>query len=177
FYAGKVEAVDLIQVLDYLQYHQLCGTNIGVLGYSFGADLALYWAARDPRVKSVVSIAAYNHPEAAVPRFAKEMHIPISEPVINQALVLVADQLGIPWSVLSAEAAVPKITAPILFIGATGDTISPPADLVALKKAAAPGCRALMVDGLKHEMIGYDFAHLAQPVRQWFEQTLTVAAP
>src|SRR5690348_6627896 len=57
FSGGKYESADLQQLLDYLISQRGCNGKVGVLGISFGADLGLLWAARDPRVRTVVAIA------------------------------------------------------------------------------------------------------------------------
>jgi len=89
FSCGKYETSDLVQTLDYLSAKGICCDKVGVLGISFGADLALQWAARDSRVAAVVAIAAYDQPEDAFVRFAQEMKIPVSVKVLELALRLV----------------------------------------------------------------------------------------
>jgi pimeloyl-ACP methyl ester carboxylesterase len=172
FTAGKYETADLIQMLDYLTAQKLSGAGVGVLGYSFGADLGLYWAARDSRVKAVVAIAPYNKPDEAIPRFAKEMKWPISTNTLQKAIVLAEPKLGIKWSDWTAESAVLGIKEPVFFIGGGKDTISPSEDLRLLQHAAPTGSKVLMIPEANHFVIGLWFQELTKPVKEWFQQQL-----
>jgi pimeloyl-ACP methyl ester carboxylesterase len=177
FSAGKYETVDLIQVLDYLTARQLSAGQVGVLGYSFGADLGLYWAARDPRVKTVVAIAPYNKPDEAIPRFAKEMKWPFSTNTLSQAIVLAESKLGIKWSDWTAESAVAGIKEPILFIGGGEDTISPPEDLQLMEHAAPTGSKSISIPEANHFVVEIWFQELTKPVEDWFQQNLPQPEP
>jgi pimeloyl-ACP methyl ester carboxylesterase len=172
FSGGKFETADLMQVLDYLTAHKLCDPQVGVLGYSFGADLALYWAARDPRVKTVVAIAAYNDPEKAIPRLAKDLKLPFSQEKVRQAATIAEARLGIKWSDWTGAAAIRRIHEPIFFVGAGKDTISPPEDLELFKQIAPPGSQSLSVSEANHEAIGFWLHDLAGPVKSWFQEHL-----
>src|SRR6185369_13443309 len=129
FSCGKYETSDLVQVLDYFDAKGICCVKVGVLGISFGADLALQWAARDARVAAVVAIAAYDQPEEAFVRFAQEMKIPVSIKVLEQALELVASRLDLRWADWSGRTAMEHLSTPVFLIGGGRDTISPPGDL------------------------------------------------
>jgi len=170
FYAGKYEATDMVQMLDYLVAHNLCDAQVGVLGYSFGADLALYWAARDPRVRTVVAIAAYNQPAEAIPRFAKDMQLPFSQEKVRRAATIAEAKLGIRWSDLSGENAIRQIKVPLFFIGGQKDIISPPEDQMLFKKLAPPGSQMLLIPEANHEIVGYWMQGLATPVTAWFQE-------
>ncbi|MDB6167701.1 MAG: hypothetical protein JWM88_565, partial [Verrucomicrobia bacterium] len=54
---GAFEAHDLVQILDDLRAKGLAPGKVGVLGVSYGASVALLWAARDSRVGAVVALA------------------------------------------------------------------------------------------------------------------------
>ena len=172
FSYGKYETADLVQLLDYLNANGVCGGKVGVLGISFGADLALQWAARDSRVAAVVAIAAYDQPEAAFVRFAQEMKLPVSIKVLEQALVLVAAQLDLRWTDWSGGAAIRRLKAPVFLIGGGKDTISLPADLASLKEAAPAGTKSLVIPEANHFVIGYWFQEIADPVKAWFQEQM-----
>jgi pimeloyl-ACP methyl ester carboxylesterase len=172
FSAGKNETADLIQVLDYLIARQLSAAQVGVLGYSFGADLGLYWAARDPRVKTVIAVAAYNKPDEAVSRLAKELKWPFSTNKLQLAIGMAEPKMGIKWSDWTGESAITRIKEPILFIGGGKDTISPPADLQLLKQAAPTESRSILIPEANHFVIELWFQELTQPVKAWFQQHL-----
>ena len=172
FSCGKYETRDLVQALDYLRGRGVCGDKVGVLGLSFGANLALYWAARDPRVKTVVAIAPYDRPEQAFERFAHEMKLPVSHKSLEKALTLSANKLDLNWSDWSGEAAMRQQKQPVLLIGGEKDKISPPSDLEALKQAAPPGSRTIMIATANHFTVGYSFEQLSEPIKLWFEERL-----
>jgi pimeloyl-ACP methyl ester carboxylesterase len=172
FSCGKYETSDLVQVLDFLDTKGICCGKVGVLGISFGADLALQWAARDARVAAVVAIAAYDQPEEAFVRFAQEMKIPVSIKVLEQALELVASRLDLRWADWSGRTAMEHLSTPVFLIGGGRDTISPPGDLEVLKNAAPAGTRTLLIPEANHFVVGYWFQEIAQPVTSWFGERL-----
>jgi pimeloyl-ACP methyl ester carboxylesterase len=172
FSCGKYETSDLVQVLDYLEAKGICCGKVGVLGISFGADLALQWAARDPRVAAVVAIAPYDQPEDAFVRFAQEMKIPVSIKVLEQALVLVASRLDLRWADWSGRVALGQLKSPVFLIGGGKDTISPPGDLEALTRAAPAGTKSLLIPEANHFVVGYWFQEIAEPVTTWFGERL-----
>jgi alpha-beta hydrolase superfamily lysophospholipase len=169
---GKYETKDLIQMLDELKARGLCDEKVGVLGLSYGATLALQWAARDPRVQAVVAIAPYNHPEEAALRLAKEVKIPVSPKTLREALALAAQRLDLKWDDWSGEAAIRQLKEPVLLIGGGHDRIALPADIETLKKAAPSGTEVLMVPGVNHFVLGFLLHELADPVKAWFQQHL-----
>lgn len=172
FSCGKYEATDLTQVLDYLAAKTDSDREVGVLGLSFGADLALLWGARDSRVRTIVAIAAYNHPEDALNRLAREMGAPLKPAVLRKAAELAAAWLDLNWAELSGEYALRHLAVPVLLIGGGKDTISPPADLEALKQAAPPRSRSLVVPEANHAVVGFWLHEIARPVTTWFEEHL-----
>ena len=162
----------MVQLLDYLIAQHVCDGRVGVLGLSFGADLALHWAARDPRIRTVVAIAPYNRPEDAMVRFAKEMNMPVSSHKLDQAMAVVASKLELNWDELSGVAAMKRISRPVLLIGGEKDLISPPEDLNQLKQVAPGGTKLLMVPEANHFVIGFWFHEIAEPVTAWFQAQL-----
>lgn len=56
---GVVEARDLVQVLDELERQKLVEGEVGAMGVSYGATVAIQWAAIDPRVKAVVAMEPF----------------------------------------------------------------------------------------------------------------------
>jgi pimeloyl-ACP methyl ester carboxylesterase len=172
FSCGKYETKDMIQLLDYLEGQKLCRGPVGVLGLSFGADLGLYWAERDPRIRTVVAIAPFDQPEQAVLRLSKEMKLRVSRGVVHRALNLAGARLGLDWTEWSGASAARRLKQPILLIGGEGDTISRPEDIESLKRAAPPGTRSLMIPEANHFVIGFWFQEIGKPVQDWFQEHL-----
>jgi pimeloyl-ACP methyl ester carboxylesterase len=165
---GKYETADLVQMLDDRQQRGLCPGKVGVLGYSLGANLALHWAAHDPRVGTVVAIAPYNLVEEAMQRLAREMGIPISARVAHSALDLVATKLVLDWNDWSGVAAARGLKVPVLLAGGAKDSISRPADIAALQAAAPAGSRTMVVPIATHEVLALWLHEFGDPVKQWF---------
>jgi pimeloyl-ACP methyl ester carboxylesterase len=169
---GKHETEDFRQLLDYLTAHGLCDDKVGVLGYSYGADLALHWAAHDSRVRAVVAIAPYNHPEDAIERFTQDMKIPVSHRAVEKALALASARMDINWSDWSGETAIRQVKAPVLLIGGGKDTTSRPDDIATLHNAAASESRVIEIPMADHSVIELWFHELGDPVLGWFEEKL-----
>ncbi len=173
---GKYETVDLSQMLDYLIAERLCEPRVGVLGISFGATLAMHWAARDARVATVVAIAPYNHFQDALVRFAKALHIWVPRGIVDHAITLAAHELDINWADWSGEAAARQLKVPVLLVGGGEDPISRPDDIERMKSLAPPGSDAIIIPEADHFAVGYWFKGLAGPVKAWFGSHLAGAA-
>lgn len=174
---GKHETEDFRQLLDYLTAHNLCDDNVGVLGYSYGADLALHWAAHDSRVRTVVAIAPFDDPRDAIERFSREMKIHITRRAVEKATVLAAAKMDINWSDWTGEAALRQIHVPVLLIGGGKDTISRPDDIAAMQHAAAGETSVIEIPKASHAAIELWFHELSNPVLTWFHQKLSPPAP
>jgi pimeloyl-ACP methyl ester carboxylesterase len=169
---GKNETEDFRQLLDYLTAHGLCDDTVGVIGYSYGADLALHWAAHDSRVRAVVAIAPYNHPEDAIERLVRELGIHISHHTLEKALVLASARMDINWADWSGEAAIRQVHVPVLLIGGGKDTIARPDDIATLHAAAAGESKVIEIPMADHSVIEFWFHQLGEPVLTWFQEKL-----
>jgi pimeloyl-ACP methyl ester carboxylesterase len=169
---GKYETEDFRQLLDYLADRHLCDGAVGVLGYSYGADLALHWAAHDSRVRTVVAIAPFDDPRDAIERFSREMKIHITRRAVEKATVLAAEKMDINWSDWTGEAAMRQVHMPVLLIGGGKDTISRPDDIAAMQKTAAGETSVIEIPAANHAVIELWFHELSDPVLTWFQQKL-----
>ena len=167
---GKYETADLRQLLDYLTQQRACAEKVGVLGVGYGASLALHWAARDPRVGTVVAIAPYNQPEQAFARMARQNEASLSSEVLKEASALAAARLDIKWTDWSGETAMRHLKEPVLLIGGGKDAICSTNDLNALEQAAPAGSKRLLIPEADHKVIGYWFNEIEEPVKAWFRE-------
>ena len=167
---GKYEMNDLMKLLDHLRANNLCGEQVGVLGISYGATLALHWAAHDSRIKTVVAIAPYDQPDEAMVRFAKELKIPVSESTVRDALEIASKKLELNWTDWSGKTAVQNLKKPILFIAGEHDSICPPNEIDMLKSNSPEGSKFIQVSKANHLAIGYFFHELTDPVTLWFDE-------
>jgi pimeloyl-ACP methyl ester carboxylesterase len=169
---GKFETKDLSQALDYLKAQGLCDDKVGVLGLSYGATLALNWAAQDRRVTTVVAIAPYNHPDEAIARFATMAGAQLSSRLVRSATGAAAAKLDLDWKEWAGETGLRHLDRPVLLIGGEKDPISPPADIATLQRAAAGEAHTLLVPNANHYVIGMAFKELTDPITSWFRQRL-----
>jgi len=170
---GKYEVNDLRQLLDQLQAQGLCDGSIGVMGLSYGATLALHWAAQDTRIRAVVALAPYNQPAEAFERLARLLKVPITHGAAQKAVTLAAQRLDLNWSDWSGEAAVRRVNVPVFFIGGARDTLSAPADVARLKAEAGGITQSLELEYANHFTVPLFFGKLSVPVEAWFESYLT----
>jgi pimeloyl-ACP methyl ester carboxylesterase len=173
---GKFETTDLSQVLDVLQSRGLCDESIGVLGVSYGATLALHWAAREPRIQVVVAISPYDNPEVAFERFAKMANLPFPHSFIRRAAHSAAARLDLDWSDWSGGASIRRMNQPVLLITGGKDPICPPEDLERLRAAALGQARTFVLPEANHYVIGASLDSLAEPIHTWLRQHLRKAA-
>jgi pimeloyl-ACP methyl ester carboxylesterase len=57
---GACESRDMVQVLDALQQRGLIAGEVGAVGISYGASIAICWAAIDPRLRVVVALEPFS---------------------------------------------------------------------------------------------------------------------
>ena len=172
---GKYEVGDLRQALDYLVEHDWCDGRAGVMGMSYGATMALHWAARDPRISTVVAIAPYNRPEETIVRFAEMLKLPVPKRSIRAGMTRVATMLDLEWKDWSTETAMRRLTQPVLIIGGGQDPICRREDIAALEDAATGagvGPKILIIPEANHMVIGAWMQGLSEPVKEWFKAHL-----
>jgi pimeloyl-ACP methyl ester carboxylesterase len=179
FSLGKYETADMVQVLDYLSQRHLCGPNVGVMGWSFGADLALFWGSRDPRVKTVVALAPYDDPQQALSGVAKAfVKLPILPGSLDEGFQLASRKLDVDWADWRGSTALRRYGRPVLLVYGTADTISPEADAGAMNAAVVAGSQQLILQGAEHVGLCFWFHRLRAPVLAWFaEHGPETAAP
>ena len=169
---GKYETADLSQALDQLKARGLCDEQVGLLGLSYGATLALNWAARDPRVRTVVAIAPYNQPEEAIRRFADMAGGRVPTRILRGGAAAAAAKLELNWKDWSGEAGLRQLQCPVLLIGGAKDPICQPADIEALQKAAGGETKTLVLPEANHYVVGVSFKELTEPITDWFRERL-----
>lgn len=173
---GKYEVNDLRQMLDWLQARGECDEAIGVLGFSYGATLALHWAAQDQRIRTVIAMAPYNQPTEAFERLAQVLKIPISQRTAQKAATLAAERLQLKWPDWAGEVAMQQLRVPALLIGGGKDAISRPEDLVRLKSVAGSRVKVLEIAPADHFSLPMAMHALSQPIEAWLQSNLTAAA-
>lgn len=164
---GPLEARDLRSLLDALQGRGLASEPVAALGESFGAVLALRWAALDPRVQAVVAMAPYAELEPAVLGLAGEYTPWLPRPWLRRAIRRLPALLGVKPEALDTVPCVVRLQTPTLFVAAGEDPVAPPKDVARLARMHAGPTKYLPVMAARHESLPYHFAELRLPVRDW----------
>lgn len=172
-YFGGIERTDLVQCLDALRLRRVCEGPVGALGISYGAVLALQWAAVDPRVQSVTAISPYADPGTAVEEFLKAYAPALTWRTDRQAAGLVAHRLAADWPDLTTISAVRRLQQPALFVRGEHDELCSREDLRRLQAAAPPGSAVKEVPLANHLVAGMCLSQLSGPVIKWFAAHLT----
>ena len=171
-YFGGIERTDMVQCLDILIQRHVCVEPVGALGISYGAVLALQWAAIDPRVQSVVAISAYPDPYAAVERYLKTFAPDLTWPTDRKAATLVAAELAV-FPDLATATAIQQNKHPILFIRGEKDEVCLPEDLNRFEAVAPPGSEVKEVPLANHLITGMCLTQLRDAVTNWFVRQLS----
>lgn len=172
-YFGGVERTDLVQCLDALEQRRVCNGPVGVLGISYGAVLALQWAAQDPRVKCVTAISPYSDPASAVEKFLKVFAPAFTMKKDQKAAAIVAHQLAAEWPDLTTLTAVHALKQPVMFVRGERDELCSRENLVRLQAAAPRGSELREVPMANHLVAGMCISQLEGPVTDWFRVHLS----
>jgi pimeloyl-ACP methyl ester carboxylesterase len=171
-YFGGIERTDMVQCLDALVQRQICVEPVGALGISYGAALALQWAAIDPRVQSVTAISPYPDPNTAVDRYLRTFAPNFTWRMDRKTADLVAAELA-EFPDLATETAIRQIKHPILFIRGENDEVCLKEDIRLFQAAAAAGSEVEEVPLANHLMTGLCITQLRNPVTNWFQRQLS----
>jgi pimeloyl-ACP methyl ester carboxylesterase len=169
---GGVERTDLVQCLDALEQRRVCEGPVGALGISYGAVLALQWAAVDPRVQCVTAISPYADPGTAVEEFLKAYAPALTWKTDRQAARMVARHLAAEWPDLTTATAVRGLKQPVLLVRGERDELCSRDDLSRLQAVAPKGSEVVVVPLANHLVAGMCITQLEGPVTKWFDDHL-----
>ena len=167
-YFGGIERTDLGQCLDALEQRRVCAGPVGVLGISYGAVMALQWAAADPRVQCVTAISPYWDPGTGMEEYLRTFEPELSTNTDHQAAGLVARQLAAKWPDLTTVSAVRGLKQPVLLVRGGRDELCSGEDLSRLLAAAPNGSRFKEVPLANHLVTGICISQLEGTVTNWF---------
>lgn len=172
-YFGGIERTDLEQCLDSLVRERVCDGRVGVLGISYGAVLALQWAAIDERVKSVTAISPYSDPGTAVETFLGVKAPLMPGRMKRKVAANITADLASRWPDLTTATAVHEIKQPILFVRGARDKLCSEEFMRNLEKAAPHGSEVMVVPLANHLDAGLCINQLEGPVTNWLGGHLT----
>ena len=170
-YFGGFERTDLVQCLDVLIQRHVCTEPVGALGISYGAVLALQWAAIDPRVQCVTAISPYPDPYSGADRYLQTFAPNLTWRTDRKAAALLASHLA-EFPDLATETAVRQIKYPVLFIRGEQDEVCLREDLRRFQAVAPPGSEVKEIPLASHMVTGMCISQLRDPVTEWFHRRL-----
>ncbi|MCA8936660.1 MAG: alpha/beta fold hydrolase [Planctomycetes bacterium] len=155
---------DMTQVLDAAQHGLLTDKaqpnpgRLGILGHSMGGGLALLMAAKDQRVRSVVTLAGVNRanrlPMEAVTQCLHDLgHVPIENGRTGQIMRIgkeFFDELKQHGEAFDIKAAAAKIETPWLLIQGSGDETVPLEEAQDLLSVAGEQAKLLVIEDATH---------------------------
>ena len=153
-------STDLLDVKTMVDYALANGaSSVGLVGHSRGGGLAILHAARDERVKALVTWASVDHflrwPEDDIAKWRRDGRIDVVNTRTGQVLPLFRDALEDAdrnaAGLLDVKAAAARITVPWLIAHGTADRSVSPEIGKALKAASRSAkTELLLVEGADH---------------------------
>jgi hypothetical protein len=174
---GVVEKRDLSQVIDALEQRNLIAGRIGVLGFSYGAAMAIQLAGHDARVDAVVAAAPFSSMRHVMPQYTQNM-IPLVDMVVaDTSYDRIIDEAGRVAGFNPDEAdtvaAIAATHAPVLIAHGTKDRMVPVDNAHRIYANAKPGDELYLMENFGHVTLWMDYKHrLAARTLQWFDAHL-----
>lgn len=176
---GVIESSDLRQVVDALAERGLLAGPMGGIGVSYGAAVAIQWAAVDERVKAIVSMASFTSLRDIVPYqvrlFLPVIHWFLSDDYI-QAQVTEAcgkDAADFDPAAASPLKAIAQTKAQVLLIHGTVDPLIPPEHSRRLHENAEDHSTLQLIEGVRHAALLAVFEARSPELREYRESIFT----
>ncbi len=175
---GVRESRDAVQVLNALRKEGLLDLPVGALGFSYGGAVALQLAARDPRVRAVVSVATFSSLRETMRDFVA-YHLPLLGSVLPTDAQLDAglEEAGRlarfhPAAADNVRAAA-RTSARVLIVHGEQDAKIPPSHARRIARAAGARGKLLVVPGEDHDSVFGDKKGLVKrEMTGWFNRWL-----
>jgi pimeloyl-ACP methyl ester carboxylesterase len=172
---GVHESHDLVQVLDELERRHLVAGRVAVFGVSYGAAVAIQWAAIDSRVVTVIALEPFSSLREAVDDFTPLVlgwWQNFISPRRIRAAIKEAGRLGnFDPDAASPEIAIRKMSQPVLLIHGADDTALPPYHSLRLAAAAPDRTRIIIVPGADHLTLWiYGFDQIRRETINWLQR-------
>ncbi len=169
---GVEETPELIAMVDELERRHAIQGPIGVLGDSYGAALALRWATRDPRIRTVVAMAPYDRLADAMEGLRKTYSPWVPKAWVRQAARELPRQLGVRPDALNTGAAIGTRQFPAFLVAGESDPVASQTGIDSIAHQLGAESKIQVLPRSGHEEIPYEFDALTAPVRDWFDHYL-----
>jgi pimeloyl-ACP methyl ester carboxylesterase len=154
---GAIESTDMKQLADALDSQRLLVGPIAAWGHSYGGATAIEWAAKDDRVRTVVSSDAFCSMSDVLSYLAPRYTPPLLRwtcPFIMPLAVRRAGrEAGFDPADASPEWAAAHTHAPILIIHADGDSFIPPSHAQRICRNASTRSHLVILSGGEHNTV------------------------
>jgi pimeloyl-ACP methyl ester carboxylesterase len=151
---GAHESRDMVQIADALAKENLLAGDIGVLGVSYGAAVAIQWAAIDPRVRAVVALEPFSSlrdaSADAAPTILGHYRLLFSKRDIRKSIDLMGELADFDPDKQSPLASIKKCEIPIVLIHGGDDDFLKPAHSRRLRDANRKRTRLIIVKDGDH---------------------------
>lgn len=168
-YFGVVETGDLRGLLDRLIRTGDVTRPVAAMGESFGAALALRWAADDPRVRAVVAMAPYAEFGPAAVGLRDEYVSWLPAGWARSIAYWLPRLLAVPGDGLDTTPFVERSRVATFFIAAGHDPIAPAPTVARLARLAPGPVQYRAVLSARHETLPYKLRELRTPVLEWLD--------
>ncbi len=169
---GPLESRDMTDLLTALARLGHITGPVGVLGDSYGAAIALRWAAADPRVKTVVAMAPYARLSTAMEGIRQTYAKWVPAMWVQAAAKDLPGLLAESGDALDTTSIAGRIRVPVLFVAGGRDVVAPVGDVRELQWSVVADSKMVVLEEAIHESLPYDFQRLGPVVREWFEERL-----
>ena len=175
---GAWEAMDLKKVADELQRRGLMTEQVGVFGISYGATMALRWAAEDARVAAVVALAPFSDARQAIVEFARGVMPKLAATISDERFAAAEDRAaglaGFKWTETDVMGVMPKVKAPVLFFHGRADEWVSPKHSAELRRLAPEGSRRQVLPD-NHMTLTLRLDPIGARALAWFDERLVSA--
>lgn len=154
---GYHESHDVSSAIDYLEKRGDCNIDqLGVLGESMGAAIAILAAAEDKRIKLLIEDSSFPSLPVVVSDYAKALYGLPKFPLVDSALILAGIRADFSPKDVSPITAIKRVTVPTLIIHCDGDTnIKPEYSTEMYEASGAEDKEIYFFSGCGHTM-GYE---------------------
>ena len=174
---GVREVGDLAALLDELARRGRLKGQLGIVGFSYGAAVAIQLAAVDKRIRAVVAVAPFSSLRRIVPSYV-ERYIPLLGKLVPASFIQQGvDQAGalghFDPDAASPLQAISRTPAQILLLHGRSDRHIPCINSIELHAAAPDHSELILLEGEDHLSIAADRTHtIATQGMHWLHRWL-----